>query len=290
MFQNLSSVALIVVMVIAGGDATLAFSNSVGGIAAQTLFLAIGDLVYRRANLEHAAADAGNLFQCALLLTLLSLPLVAHAGPEFTLWGVHPVSLVLVGCYIAGLKLGAQVRNAPMWKAVHTHDTRVDDPETQNEAGRSAARPIMIFVGLMAILACAGWVIANVAGVMIARFSLSSSVVGALLTAVITSMPELVTTLEAVRRGALQLAVGGIIGGNTFDILFLSVADVGYREGSLYHAVGAGDLLWLSIGMVMSGILLIGLILRQRDGPARIGFESVALILVYGLAVAFAVL
>jgi cation:H+ antiporter len=43
---------------------------------------------------------------------------------------------------------------------------------------------------------------------------------------------ELVTTIAAVRRGALQLAVGGIIGGNTFDTLFLTAADVSYREGS----------------------------------------------------------
>jgi cation:H+ antiporter len=272
----------------ADGNAPLAFSNGVGGIAAQTLFLAIADLVYRRANLEHAAADTGNLFQCALLLTLLSLPLVAHTGPEITIWGVHPVSVVLVGCYVLGLRLGAQVRAAPMWRAVETEATRVDTPETTSDAHRSAKRPLMIFVGLMIILGGAGWVIATVSGVIITRFALSSSVVGALLTALITSMPELVTTLAAVRRGALQLAVGGIIGGNTFDILFLSVADAGYREGSLYHAVGVGDLLWLSVGMLMSGILLIGLILRQREGPARIGFESVSLILVYAMAVAVA--
>jgi Ca2+/Na+ antiporter len=58
------------------------------------------------------------------------------------------------------------------------------------------------------------------------RLALSASIVGA---PVVTSLPELVTTLAAVRRGALQLAVGGIIGGNTFDTLFLTISDVGYR-------------------------------------------------------------
>ena len=52
-----------------------------------------------------------------------------------------------------------------------------------------------------------------------------------LMTAVATSLPELVTTLAAVRRGAAQLAVGGIIGGNAFDVLFLSASDVAYRDG-----------------------------------------------------------
>jgi cation:H+ antiporter len=45
----------------ADGDASFAVSNSLGGIAAQTSFLALADLTYRRANLEHAAASLPNL-------------------------------------------------------------------------------------------------------------------------------------------------------------------------------------------------------------------------------------
>ena len=53
------------------GDASLAVSNAVGGIAAQTLFLAIADLLHKRANLEHAAAEPANLFQAVMLIVLL---------------------------------------------------------------------------------------------------------------------------------------------------------------------------------------------------------------------------
>jgi cation:H+ antiporter len=79
-----------------GGNASLAFSNGIGGIAAQTAFLALADMLYRRANLEHAAAELANLFQCGLLLLLLSIPLVAFSAPPFTVFAVHPASLVLV--------------------------------------------------------------------------------------------------------------------------------------------------------------------------------------------------
>ena len=50
-------------------------SNAVGGIAAQTAFLAIADILYRRANLEHAAASLTNLTQSGTLILLLSIPL-----------------------------------------------------------------------------------------------------------------------------------------------------------------------------------------------------------------------
>ncbi|MHA7776260.1 hypothetical protein [Roseibium sp. M-1] len=68
---------------------SLAFSNAVGGIAAQTAFLAFVDVLYRRANLEHVAADLASLFQCALLMLLLVIPLIAFTTPEVTLWQVH---------------------------------------------------------------------------------------------------------------------------------------------------------------------------------------------------------
>ena len=54
----------------AGGHAELAISNALGGIAAQTAFLGLADIVYPKANLEHAAASAANLSQGTLLITL----------------------------------------------------------------------------------------------------------------------------------------------------------------------------------------------------------------------------
>jgi cation:H+ antiporter len=111
-------------------------------------------------------------------------------------------------------------------------------------------------------------------------------VVGALLTATATSLPELVTTIAAVRRGALQLAVGGIVGGNTFDVLFLSLSDVAYRDGSIYHAMGERDALLIVAGILMTAILLMGLILRHRRG---IGFEGTAISGIYAGVVALQV-
>ncbi len=65
------------------GNADLALSNALGGIAVQTAFLAVADLFYRRANLEHAAASAANLMQGALLVTLMAVILV---GPSRRRW------------------------------------------------------------------------------------------------------------------------------------------------------------------------------------------------------------
>jgi len=72
--------------------------------------------------------------------------------------------------------------------------------------------------------------------------------------------------------------------------LFLSAANVGFQFGSLYHAIGPADLFGLAVGMLMTGVLLMGLILRQRTGPTGIGLESFAMIAIYGFAVTTAII
>lgn len=272
------------------GRASLAFSNGVGGIAAQTAFLALADLLHRKANLEHAAADLANVFQGTLLMLMLALPLVAFTLPEVGFWAVHPASVLLVAIYICGVYAANRVREKPMWHPVRTRETRDDTPDEDDDTSRSTVALAAAFVGLVALMGGAGWALSGAAAELTDRYDLNASVVGALMTAVITSLPELVTTLAAIRRGALQLAVGGIIGGNTFDVLFLTVSDVGYREGSIYHAIGTGDLFWLTVGLVMTAILTLGMLYRQRLGPAGIGVESLLILLVYGFAIAVQVL
>ncbi len=270
------------------GHASLAFSNSVGGIAAQTLFLAVADMFYRKINLEHAAADLGNVFQGIVLMVLLTLPFLALSSPEFTIWAVHPISFVIPLVYAGGLVAARTVHTEPMWEPVDTKDTMTDAPEEEDAESRaqSTQRLFVVFGLLMLLMGGAGYLIAKTASELADRMDISGSIMGALVTAIVTSLPELVTTIVAVRRGALQLAVGGIIGGNTFDTLFLMASDISYRDGSIYHAVGDADYYWIATALLMTGILIGGLILRQRQGPAKIGAESILLLAIYAGAVA----
>lgn len=266
---------------------SLAVSNAVGGIAAQTVFLAIADLFWRRANLEHASASITNLVQGCVLIFLLALPLVAAFAPEVTLLGVHPVSVLLVLFYAYGVRLSSRARKAPMWLPYRTHETREDVPQDDSFSGASTASLLLRFVLLVAVLGISGYVVARSGVEISARSGLSESFVGAFLTATATSMPELVTTIAAVRRGALTLAVGGIVGGNTFDVLFLVFADAAYQDGSIYHAVSDGEYFLFVWAMLMTSTLLAGLLRREKRGIGGIGFESAGLVLIYcaGLAI-----
>jgi cation:H+ antiporter len=264
----------------AQGFPDLALGNAVGGIGAQTAFLAVADITYRRANLEHAAASLTNLTQGALLIGLLSLPLLAGRTPAWSLLGCHPISFVIPLAYVFGVRLASQTREEPLWGATQTEETRSDEPE-EPAGGRMLPRLLLRFFLLLLVVGTAGYVLGQAAIAIAGKTGLSETVVGALLTAISTSLPELVTTLAAVRRGALTLAVGGIIGGNTFDVLLVAASDIAYRDGSIYHAGSGRPEFIIVLTLLMTAILLLGLLRREKHGVANIGFESLLILLTY---------
>ena len=264
----------------------LAISNAVGNIAAQTVVLALADLTYRQANLEHASASVENLMHGALLVILIGIPLLAIGSPDVTIWGVHPFSFLLVFAYLFGLRVVNQARAEPLWEPEQTPETRIDAPAEAEDGSATTGRLWTRFTILALVVMGAGYVVAESAIEIADRTGLSETLVGGFFTAVTTASPELVTTLAAVRRRALTLAVSGIIGGNTFDLMIVAFADGAYRTGSIYHAISNQQIFFIALALVLNGILLMGLLRRERSGIANIGFESVGMLVLYVAAIA----
>ena len=263
------------------GHAELAVSNGLGGIAAQTAFLALADIAYRRANLEHAAASAENLFMTSFLLALLTVHALALSIPSISIFGVHPATIVLVISYIFGVHLLARTHETPMWLPRKTKDTSLESEAKSRRHGRHLWKTWIRFASYGTVVALAGWSLAQLAIPLGEKTGLSHGIVGGIFTAVSTSIPELVVAITAVRMGSLNLAVGDIIGGNAFDTLFIAASDIAYREGPIYADISSAEQFWLTNSMLMTSVLLMGLIYRQRHGPGNIGLESVALLVLY---------
>jgi len=267
----------------ASGHAQLALSNAVGGITAQTMFLAIADIAHREANLEHAAASPTNILQAGLLIALLAIILLAMLGPDVDVLGIHPATVLLFGGYLFGLRIARRTRKDPMWQPRRTRETREDQPDDQSFRGPSTPALFVRLAVLGAIVGVAGWAVAR-AGLGLAEGTgLDESIVGGFLTAISTSLPELLVAVAAVRQGALTLAVGGVLGGNAFDTLFAAASDVAYRPGSIYAAASPREAFHVGLGILLSSLLVMGLVRRERRGIANIGFESFSILVLYGL-------
>jgi len=157
-FGATSSLSGIVVTAVAAAsdEPALAYSNAVGGIAAQTLAIAVADSFYRRANLEHAAASLTNILFGCLLTVLLLLVVLAAYVPAGTVLGVAPVSVLMVGVYLGGLSLIRRNAKEPMWQAVHTRGTQTEDVDTADRDQRATPKVWLEFILVGAVVSSGG--------------------------------------------------------------------------------------------------------------------------------------
>jgi cation:H+ antiporter len=93
---------------------------------------------------------------------------------------------------------------------------------------------------------------------------LGNTFFGTLFIAAATSLPELVVSLAALRIGALDMAVGNLLGSNVFNMFILGVDDVFYREGSLFRNISSAHLLSVFITIIMTSIVGLGLLFKPK--------------------------
>jgi cation:H+ antiporter len=279
------------------GDPGFALGNPIGGIALQTVWLAIADLGYRRANLEHAAASLENVLQAVILVAMLAIPVIGYATPTLQLGWFHPLSLLIPVLYAYGLRLLRKMRDEPMWRPTRTAQTADDDTDGNRNGngddhgsggdgdagadpygGTSTAGLWGRLAALGLVVGVAGWIVGQAGLGVVAATDLDSGLIGFTLTTGISSLPELVVLITAVRLGHLTLGVGNIVGGNVYDVLMITVADLGYLQGPLYRDAGPTSLVLLGGTLLMTAVLAGGLILRDRTW---IGFEGISIPLIY---------
>jgi cation:H+ antiporter len=106
-------------------------------------------------------------------------------------------------------------------------------------------------------------------------FRVSEALIGLTLVAVGTSLPELVTGIVAMRHGEPELVVGGVLGSNVFNLLFVLGATALIRPIPIPSG-GLADLMAMGL---LSGMLLVFALSRDH----RIGrIKAGALLVFYG--------
>ncbi len=79
---------------------------------------------------------------------------------------------------------------------------------------------VFILIGLAGIIIGGDLVVDSASAIAIA-FGMSETLVGLTIVAIGTSLPELVTSLTALKKGENQMVIGNVIGSNIFNILFV---------------------------------------------------------------------
>jgi cation:H+ antiporter len=112
---------------------------------------------------------------------------------------------------------------------------------------------------------------------------LNASFVGTLFLAICTSAPEIVVSISALRLGALDMAVGNVIGSNLFNMgVTIFVVDLFYTTGPILSYAAMDHIGTALFAILMSCVVIIGLIFRPRFWPRIwVGVDAMALIFLY---------
>lgn len=262
----------------------LAVGNALGACVVNLTFLVVVDALQRREPL-YRQASASHLLSAGFGVVMLGFVLLSLVTARHTptLLGVGLYSPVLLGLYLLALRsvfAHEQRQRAGNGTGTRPHATPID----RRRAWRR-------FFSAAAVVLAAGSLLPVLGDRLAAALGLSRSFVGTVFMAGVTTLPEMAVTLSALRLGALDLAIGNLLGSNLFNILVLAVDDLAYAPGPLLAAVAPTHAGTAATALVMTGLVVIGLVMRPQGRVLRmLSWVSVGLVAAYALNAALAFL
>jgi cation:H+ antiporter len=271
----------------------IATGNILGGIAIQTVVLVLLDAfgLGKKAPLTSHAASLDLLLEAVLVLGMLALVFMGHQLPDALVWhGITPDSVLICGAWIAGIYLIGKARGALPWQGHGEapggqRRRTVQQKREKADANKSStAWAAIIFVIAAVATLIAGVVLQQTSETMAKQLGMTGVVFGATILAAVTALPEVSTGLTAVRLGDYKLAISDIFGGNAFLPVIFVVATIVSGKAVLPHATKS-DMYVTALGMLLTVIYIFGLIFRPRRQFARMGIDSVVVLVLYVIGI-----
>lgn len=135
------------------------------------------------------------------------------------------------------------------------------------------------FLGLAAVVATAGTILARSADRLAGHSGLGRTFVGTALVALTTSLPELVASIAAVRLGAFDLAIGNVFGSNAFNMVLFVPLDAAH-PGALFAAVSPAHAVTAVAVIVATAIAILGLLEHEERRTPLLEPDAVLVVLV----------
>jgi cation:H+ antiporter len=127
----------------------------------------------------------------------------------------------------------------------------------------------------------AGFLVARSGEAIANQTTLGSSFMGVVFLALATSLPEVSTVFSALRRGLQTMAISDILGTNILNVLLLFGVDAVASGGPVFDRVGNFAAVAALLGVVLTGVFLVGLAERRDRTVLRMGTDSLAVLVLY---------
>jgi len=259
------------------GVPDIAVGDILGSCVFNLLIIVVLDFLYRKESI-FSRARQGNMLAAGYGIALIGFAgfnlLVYRDGNSPAIGHVGYYTPVILLLYLLAMRSLYRYEKANVSDYVEERAERY--PEiTLQRALRAYAMAAVAVVG-------AGAWLPFIAADLAAAMAWEQSFVGTLFVAAVTSAPEVAVTLAALRIGAVDLAIGNLFGSNLFNVAILAIDDLAYLPGPLFADVSIAHAASAFSAMMMSGLAVVGLVLRPQSRVLRsVSWISVMLLVVY---------
>jgi cation:H+ antiporter len=257
----------------------LAAGAVLGSCLFNLMLIAVMDLAYQPGRVLAKAQDVHILSGGLGVLLLGLVAMGVLIGPTmngFGVWGIALLSIVIAILYGLGGKMIAGLEKERMGEVL------AQEAKEQDYAHISKRRAFFVFISCAVAVIVLGVWLSYIGDRLAATTGLSRSFVGNLFLAISTSLPEIAASLAAIRLGAIDLAIGNVLGSNLFNVLLFSVYDLADGRANFWSALNNANGFAAVMAMMMTGVVIISLMYRASPRtPYRFSWDGVALIGMY---------
>ncbi|WP_321394907.1 hypothetical protein [Emcibacter sp.] len=266
------------------GNAVLALNNMFGGISMQTAILSVADLFAIHAALTTYPRKPTPVIEGLFLILMLTSLLIIFMTGDVALFGsVGLASVFLAGFYLLSIFIIQRFVTLEVWMPVDLPNPEEEEEVNHdNHYGHLPFQSLTMGIALASlIILVVGVLLTHTAEVLAVQTGLGSSFIGVTLLAATTSLPELSTTIAAVRIRAYTMAVSNILGSNLIMVFLILPADLFYRPGPILNEIDASAAFALGSGILVTAIYCLGLLIRRKKKIFKMGLDSALVLLVY---------
>lgn len=264
------------------GQPDLAVGSALGSCVYNLIIIAVLDFLYRPGTIFSGIRHGHSLsagFGVVLLGAVSTAIFIQHHLAPIAIGTVGPFTVAAPVIYVIAMRsvfhFERGENGALIGELSETH------PEAAAARVAGLSRTFMLFTVNALGLVIAATALPIVGASLASLMGWEETFVGTIFLALVTSVPEVVISVEAVRIGAVDLAIGGVLGSNLFDLLILAATDVAYVDGPILAAASDKHLLSAIAALTMTGIAIVGLCSRPKARVFRmVGWASLGLLAV----------
>jgi cation:H+ antiporter len=260
------------------GFPNLAAGNFFGSNMVNVVLIALVDLINFQVPLLRRIA-VSHALTAALTTVLMLVAIIAILGHvDMAIGWVGLDSLLLIVLYFGGVWLIQREGQAQVATA-----TAIEPGPEFPSLQRGLIGFGLTAVGLVLVVPF----LVNASSGIAAITGLGTGFIGTALLSVVTSLPELIAALAAMRMNAFDMAVGNLFGSSVFNMLALGLADFFYTDGRFLEAIDENFVMVGLLGLLLTNMALVGNLARVERKFLFIEIDSVAIIIVYLLGMYF---